>query len=104
MLREAHKKGLMVIIANSEALPFRPAVERVIMIDAFHHVAQHQLTLDEIWRLKAGRWLVIEEPNIRNIFGKLIAIGKNLAMRSKIIAPKKSYRCAFQMLRISDLL
>lgn len=100
MLREAHKKGLLIINANSEALPLRTAsFERVMMIDAFHHVAQHQLTLDEIWRvLKPGGRLVIEEPNIRNIFGKFIAIGeKILLMRSKIFTPEEIISmCSFQ--------
>ncbi|NLN70339.1 MAG: class I SAM-dependent methyltransferase [Chloroflexi bacterium] len=91
MLKEARKKGLLSIIANSETLPFREqSFDRIIMVDTFHHVADHQLALDEIWRtLKPGGRLVIEEPNIHNLFAKFIAWGeKILFMRSKFFPPE----------------
>lgn len=91
MLQEAHKKGLSTVHTNSEMLPFcSECFDRIIMVDAFHHVADHQKTLDEIWRtLAPGGRLVIEEPDIQYGVVKLIALGeKLLLMRSKFIKPQ----------------
>jgi len=92
MLREAQKKGLLTINANSEKLPFcNGCFDRIIMVDAFHHVADQQRTLDEIWRtLAPGGRLVIEEPDIHHVAVKFIALGeKLLMMRSKFVKPEK---------------
>lgn len=91
MLQKAQLKGVPAINAHSEALPFQSkAFDRIIMVDAFHHVADQQLTLDEIWRLLApGGRLIIEEPDIRHGAVKLIALGeKLLLMRSQFQKPK----------------
>lgn len=95
MLREAQRKGLCVVNGNSEQLPFcSGCFDRIIMVDVFHHVANHRQTLDEIWRLLApGGRLVIEEPDIKNGFVKIIAlVEKLLLMRSKFIKPKEIQR------------
>lgn len=92
MLQEAHGKGLSSVNANSETLPL-PAktFDRVIMVDALHHVKNQQQTLNEIWRVLApGGRMVIEEPDIHNFWVKLVALGEKLAlMRSQFIAPDK---------------
>lgn len=90
MLREAHAKGVNVVNGEAELLPFcSGCFDRIIMVDAFHHVADHQQSLDELWRLLApGGRLVIEEPDIRNGWVKLIAfVEKLLLMRSKFFNP-----------------
>lgn len=92
MIREAQKKGINAINANAEQLPFRDgAFDRIIMVDALHHVADQRQTLDELWRsLKPGGLLVIEEPDIRHWFVKLIALGeKILLMRSHFLSPNE---------------
>jgi ubiquinone/menaquinone biosynthesis C-methylase UbiE len=85
MLRHAAEKGLPGVCAAAEDLPFRPeSFERIIMVDAFHHVLDQARTVGELWRLLSpdGR-LVIVEPDIRRFHVKLIALGeKLLLMRS----------------------
>lgn len=91
MLNEAQKKGLITVNAHSEKLPFRSrSFDRVIMVDAFHHVADQQQTLEEMWRTVApGGRLIIEEPDIQHWFVKFIALGeKVLLMRSKFLKPQ----------------
>lgn len=81
---------LTPVCGVSERLPFPDAsFERVIMVDALHHVEHHSLTADEMFRvLKPGGVLVIEEPDIRTFGVKLIAIAeKLLLMRSHFLAP-----------------
>lgn len=91
MLKQANlKNGLETICAPSEKLPFRPeSFERVIMVDALHHVFSHQDTLNELWRVvKPGGKIIIEEPDIHNLAVKVVAIvEKILLMRSHFISP-----------------
>ncbi len=78
--------------AISEHLPFPDeSFDRVIMVDALHHVFSQAETAQEMWRvLKPGGRIVIEEPDIRGFGVKLIAIAeKLLLMRSHFLAPEK---------------
>lgn len=91
MLRQAMgKKAFMIVCSNSESLPFPDqSFERVIMVDALHHVENYRETLSELWRvLKVGGRIVIEEPDIRTIAVKIMAIVEKVAlMRSHLISP-----------------
>jgi len=80
------KNGLAPVACLAEALPFPPAsFDRVIMVDAFHHVSSQTKTLLEFCRvLKAGGLLVIEEPDIRQVLVKIVALAERLLlMRSR---------------------
>lgn len=83
MLRQARTKGgLHPVAARIESLPFPSGCfDRVIMVDAFHHLADQARSLQEMWRVLAadGR-LVIEEPDIHKPAIKLIAILERLLL------------------------
>jgi ubiquinone/menaquinone biosynthesis C-methylase UbiE len=82
--------GLWPVCGGSESLPFADnSFERVIMVDALHHVFNQAASAREMFRLlKPGGLLVIEEPDIRTFGVKLIAIAeKLLLMRSHFLAP-----------------
>lgn len=90
MLRQADRTQLKLACSHSESLPFPDGTfERVIMVDALHHVIHQGQTAREMYRvLKPGGRIVIEEPDIRKFAVKLIAIGeKLLLMRSHFLAP-----------------
>ncbi len=92
MLAEAREKDLVSVNACAEQLPFRQeSFERIIIVDALHHVADQQKTLLEMWRVLApGGRMIIEEPDISNLFVKLIALGeKLLLMRSHFLTPSR---------------
>jgi demethylmenaquinone methyltransferase/2-methoxy-6-polyprenyl-1,4-benzoquinol methylase len=92
MLRKAQSKGLESCHSQSEFLPFADdSFDRIIMVDALHHVKKQTQTLNEMWRvLSPGGVIVIEEPDIHNFFVKLVAFGeKLLLMRSHFIKPNK---------------
>jgi ubiquinone/menaquinone biosynthesis C-methylase UbiE len=93
MLRQALAKDqLEPVCSLTEMLPF-PAgsFERVIMVDALHHVYSHQATARELWRVLApGGRIVIEEPDVRTFPVKLVAAAEKIAlMRSHFIAPSE---------------
>ena len=88
MLRQADNKGLEAICAPAEFLPFPPgSFDRVIMVDALHHVMDQRQTCNELWRiLSPGGRILIIEPDIRKPLVKAIAIGeKLLLMRSHFL-------------------
>lgn len=88
MLRQARKKDLKTIIAPVEKLPFvHENFDRIIVIDALHHVRDQKQTIVDLWRvLKPKGRIVIVEPDIRKRVVKAIAIGeKILLMRSHFL-------------------
>ncbi|MCZ2127230.1 MAG: class I SAM-dependent methyltransferase [Anaerolineales bacterium] len=90
MLTQSPRPALKAVCAASESLPFADeSFERVIMVDALHHVINHAESAREMWRvLKPNGILVIEEPDIRTFGVKLIALAeKLLLMRSHFLAP-----------------
>lgn len=92
MLRQADRTQLKLACSNSESLPFPDnSFERVIMVDALHHVIDRHHTAREMYRvLKPGGRIVIEEPDIRTFGVKLVALGeKLLLMRSHFLSPEK---------------
>jgi demethylmenaquinone methyltransferase/2-methoxy-6-polyprenyl-1,4-benzoquinol methylase len=91
MLQQASQKdGLQAVCAHTEKLPFPDGYfERIIMIDALHHVCNQADTARDLWRvLKLGGRLVIEEPDVRTGVVKLVALFEKLAlMRSHFLSP-----------------
>lgn len=91
MLRQAQEKGgLETVCAVSEALPFPSAsFDRILMVDALHHVYHQAATIAELWRvLKPGGRLVIEEPDLGRFMVKMVALAEKVAlMRSHFLAP-----------------
>lgn len=93
MLAEARgKPGLRPVCGETENLPFPDGFfARIIMVDALHHVASRKETIDELWRvLRPGGRMVIEEPDLRSLTVKLVALGEKLAlMRSHFLRPEE---------------
>ncbi len=90
MLKQTPRAALQPVCSFSEALPFPDNFfERIIMVDALHHVVDQPATAREMFRvLKPGGRIVIEEPNIAVFAVKLIALAeKLLLMRSHFLSP-----------------
>lgn len=83
------KDGLDPVNTHSEMLPFPDkSFDRIIMVDALHHVCDQSITALELWRvLTPGGKIVIEEPDIHTRGVKLIALAEKLAlMRSHFLS------------------
>jgi ubiquinone/menaquinone biosynthesis C-methylase UbiE len=88
MLRYASGKGLTTVCAPAEKLPFSSnTFDRIIIVDALHHVRHQRDAINELWRVlvPSGK-LAIIEPDIHKFPVKLIAfIEKMLLMRSHFL-------------------
>jgi ubiquinone/menaquinone biosynthesis C-methylase UbiE len=83
MLRQAAgRHGLPVILAPAERLPFADGtVDRILMVDALHHVYDAAATVQELVRVLAvGGRLVIQEPDWRILSVRMIAWAEKLAL------------------------
>jgi len=93
MLRYARAKpGVQAAAALAEQLPFPDGVfNRVVMVDALHHVFRQAAAVQELWRVLApGGRLVIEEPDLNLPLIKALAAGeKILLMRSHFLRPQQ---------------
>lgn len=93
MLQQAAAKDhLEAVCAPCECLPFPDAhFERVIMVDALHHVIDQRKTAAELWRVLApGGRLLIGEPDIGHFPVKVVAIFEKLVlMRSHFLSPAR---------------
>jgi demethylmenaquinone methyltransferase/2-methoxy-6-polyprenyl-1,4-benzoquinol methylase len=82
------KDRLLPACSHSEYLPYPDETfDRIIMVDALHHVCDQAQTISELWRvLKPSGRLVIEEPDIHHPVVKLVALAEKLAlMRSHFL-------------------
>lgn len=90
MLEKSQEKpGLLQVNAATESLPFRPDYfDRILMVDALHHVSDQPQTANELWRVvKPGGKIVIEEPDIERLVVKLVAAAEKIAlMRSHFLS------------------
>ncbi len=91
MMREANcKPGVNPVNAHAERLPFPDgSFDRILMVDAFHHLCDQEESVGEMMRVLApGGRLVVEEPNIEKGAVKLVALAEKLAlMRSRFVRP-----------------
>jgi demethylmenaquinone methyltransferase/2-methoxy-6-polyprenyl-1,4-benzoquinol methylase len=91
MLKEGQRKGICITQGESEGLPFASGTfDRVILVDAFHHLLDHEASAGELLRVLApeGR-LVIEEPDVLHRGVRAIALAeKLLLMRSHFFSPE----------------
>lgn len=89
MMKYALDKGLGCVNAPAEFLPLASGtIDRVVMLDALHHVRSQARAAAELYRaLKPGGRIVVIEPDIHKFAIKLIALGeKLLLMRSRFLA------------------
>ena len=85
------QESISAVRAPAERLPFADgAFSRVIIVDAFHHFADHQAAILDLWRVLApGGRLVIEEPNIDALIVKFVGLAERVAMmRSRFFSPR----------------
>ena len=92
LLQSKVKTGIKAVLSEAEDLPFpNESFDRIVIVDAYHHLRDQQKSLSELWRVvKVEGIFVIEEPDIRRWAVKLVALAEKLAlMRSHFQSPEK---------------
>jgi len=92
MLTQARTLDLEGVASYTQALPFPDgAFQRIITVDAYHHLSHQKESLREFCRVLApGGRLVIEEPDIRQFPVKVLALMEKLAlMQSHFVSAEK---------------
>jgi ubiquinone/menaquinone biosynthesis C-methylase UbiE len=91
MLLQANSYDYIKMVnAHTEAFPFPDGYfERIIMIDALHHVCSQSETVYEMLRvLKPGGKIIIQEPDYNRFAVKLVALAEKIAlMQSRFLTP-----------------
>ncbi|MDX1662931.1 MAG: class I SAM-dependent methyltransferase [Candidatus Promineifilaceae bacterium] len=91
MLRQVDRdRGLQPLAGAAERLPFPDgSFDRVLVVDAFHHFADHGAVVAELVRiLRPGGRLLIEEPDLNHLLVKGVAVAEKIAlMRSHFYYP-----------------
>lgn len=92
-------KNIKCVLINQDTLPFQSAsFDKVIMIDAFHHFANQEKSVTEVRRvLKEGGVVILEEINIKSLYGQFVNIVENIAGFSH------KFRTPDELSRIWDL-
>jgi len=83
MLQQSKKKrGIQSVCARAEHLPFPASIfDRVIMVDAMHHLADQVQSAAEMIRvLRSEGILVLQEPDIRKLAIKFVALFEKILM------------------------
>ena len=94
---DSHKK-LFPIQGVAEVLPFGDGVfNRIMAVDSFHHFRNRDFASREFLRIMApdGR-LVIEEPDIRRLIVKFVALGETLFLMRSHFQPPDRIRQYFE--------
>jgi demethylmenaquinone methyltransferase/2-methoxy-6-polyprenyl-1,4-benzoquinol methylase len=93
MLSQAnHQRVFHPVQGVAEVLPFGDKMfDRIVAVDSFHHFRNRELVSRELLRILApGGRLIIEEPDIRRLIVKFIALGETLLfMRSHFQPPER---------------
>ncbi len=90
MLSQTLDKRLLAARAVAEHLPFATSsIDRIYIVDAFHHFADQTAAAGELVRvLRPGGRLVIEEPDLRKLAVKFLAVAEKMAlMQSHFYSP-----------------
>ena len=99
MLSQTQRKvKTEAVRSNVARLPFRSgSFERIIMVDALHHIREQEKTAADLWRvLKKGGILLIEEPDIKAIGVKFIALLERLLLMRSHFVTKEGIVKLFQ--------
>ena len=95
MLQTAQEKGIQNLVqASATALPFADGTfERIMVIDALHHMPEQKKTVGEMLRtLKSSGRMLIEEPDISLFAVKLIALFEKLALMKSYFHKKEEIK------------
>lgn len=94
------RTNLLLTASRAERLPFPSGgFERVIMVDAFHHLRDQEQSLAELMRVcAAGGRVVIEEPDITRHGPKAIAFFERVALMRSSFRPAEEIAAALRTL------